>query len=541
MTVMNGRWIENAVIYQVYPRSFADGSGDGVGDIAGIRARLPYLRELGIDAIWLSPWYVSPMADAGYDVADYRDIDPLFGSLDAGVQLINEAHALGLKVILDIVPNHCSDRHPLFQAALAAGPGSPEREYFWFRDEPPNDWQSHFGGPAWTKVPDGQYYLHMFAPEQPDWNWEHPLVRKEFEQTLRFWFDLGVDGFRIDVADHLVKDLDTPGGYFNQEGVHEIYRSWRSIADGYPRKRIFVGELWDPDFTSYLRADELHTGFNFAFLSCPWDPGLIREIITTTLDTHAEIGAPPTWVLSNHDVVRHVTRYGRTDTGHYWIPDLDGSNADLALGTRRARAAVLLTMSLPGCAYVYQGEELGLPEVEDIPFALLQDPRWMRSGGTDRGRDGCRVPLPWSGSAPPFGFSADGVAPWLPQPQSWAQLTAEAQDGDAKSMLELYRTALRLRRTWTSEQPLGRQTAGGVAVGGVAASEQVVGGAAVGGLSWVELGEAVIAFRRGDLMCLVNFGGEPVALPAGGEVVLSSVRVTDSVPSDAAVWVRLPD
>jgi len=501
-------WIDTAAIYQVYPRSFADGSGDGVGDIAGIRSRLPYLRELGIDAIWLSPWYVSPMADAGYDVADYRDIDPLFGTLDDGIALIDEAHALGLKVILDIVPNHCSDRHRLFQAALKAGPGSPERDLFWFRDEPANDWQSHFGGPAWTRVPDGQYYLHMFAPEQPDWNWENPLVRKEFEQTLRFWFDRGVDGFRIDVADHLIKDLDSPGGYFNQVGVHDIYRSWRTIADEYPRERIFVGELWDPDFTRYLRHDELHTGFNFAFLSCPWDGSLMREIIATTLDTHMKIGAPPTWVLSNHDVVRHVTRYGRADTGHYWIPDLDGSDADLALGTRRARAAALLTLSLPGCAYVYQGEELGLPEVEDIPFALLQDPRWKRSGEVDRGRDGCRVPLPWSGSAPPFSFSPDDVQPWLPQPQSWAALSVEAQSGDPSSMLSLYRSALGFRRSWKGE------------------------------LSWVDLGDAAVAFRRDDLMCIVNFGNKPVVLPANTEVVLSSVPVTDSVPSDAAAWLR---
>jgi len=501
-------WIENAAIYQVYPRSFADGSGDGVGDIAGIRARLPYLRDLGIDAIWLSPWYTSPMADAGYDVADYRDIDPLFGSLAEGERLIDEAHALGLKVILDIVPNHCSDRHPLFQAALRAEPGSPERDLFWFRDEPANDWQSIFGGPAWTQVPDGQYYLHMFAPEQPDWNWENPLVRKDFEQTLRFWFDRGVDGFRIDVANQLVKDLSRLDGYFNQEGVHDIYRSWRRIADSYPRKRIFVGELWDPDFIRYLRPDELHHGFNFAFLSCPWEPDLMREVVTTTLETHLKIGAPPTWVLSNHDVVRHVTRYGRADTSHYWIPDLNGSNADIALGTSRARAAALLALSLPGCAYVYQGEELGLPEVEDIPATLLQDPRWSRSGGIDRGRDGCRVPLPWSGVAPPFGFSPNGAAPWLPQPQSWARLTAEAQTTDPASMLALYRCALALRHGWQGE------------------------------VSWLDLGEQVIAFRRDQLACVVNFGPEPVALPGGTGVILASAPVSDTVPADTAVWLR---
>jgi alpha-glucosidase len=501
-------WIENAVIYQVYPRSFADGSGDGVGDIAGIRARLPYLRDLGVDAIWLSPWYTSPMADAGYDVADYRDIDPLFGTLEQGKALIAEAHALGLKVILDIVPNHCSDRHPLFQAALAAGPGSPERELFWFRDEPANEWTSLFGGSAWTQVADGQWYLHMFAPEQPDWNWENPLVRKDFEQTLRFWFGLGVDGLRVDVANQLVKQIDSPAGWFNQEGVHDIYRSWRAIADGYEDKRVFVGELWDPDFLNYLRPDELHTGFNFAFLSCPWEPEMMREVISATLDTHKKAGAPPTWVLSNHDVVRHVTRYGRADTSHYWIPDLGGSHSDLALGTRRARAAALLVFSLPGCAYVYQGEELGLPEVEDIPVELLQDPRWVRSGGTDRGRDGCRVPLPWSGQSPPFGFSPDGVTPWLPQPQSWATLSAEAQADDPDSMLALYRSALAMRESWQGE------------------------------VSWLESAERVIGFRRDELICMVNFGTEPVALPEGAEVVLASSPISDSLPGDTAAWLR---
>jgi alpha-glucosidase len=505
---MTSSWIEDAAIYQVYPRSFADGNGDGIGDIAGIHQHLPYLRDLGMDAIWLCPWYVSPMADAGYDVADYRDIDPLFGNLTEAVDLISEAHLFGLKVIVDIVPNHCSDQHPLFQAAIKAGPGSPERELFWFRDEPANDWTSHFGGPAWTQVPDGQWYLHMFASEQPDWNWENPLVRQEFETTLRFWLDRGVDGFRVDVADHLVKDLSAPGGYFNQEGVHEIYRSWRKIADGYPQRGIFVGELWTPDLLDYLRPDELHTGFNFAFLSCAWDASAMREVISLTLETHTSTGAPPTWVLSNHDVVRHVTRYGRANTAHYWMPDLDGSGADLALGTRRARAAALLLLSLPGCAYVYQGEELGLPEVEDIPTELLQDPRWKRSGYMDRGRDGCRVPLPWSGKASPFGFSPEGAEPWLPQPASWAALSVVAETEDPGSMLSLYRSALALRRSWR------------------------------GDLVWVNLGHGVVAFTRGERMCVVNFSSSPVPVPEGREVILASVPVEDSIPTDAAVWLR---
>ena len=501
-------WVDTAVIYQIYPRSFTDGNGDGIGDIMGIRAHLPHIKRLGVDAMWLSPWYVSPMADAGYDVADYRNIDPLFGRLADAEAFLDEAHSMGLRVIVDIVPNHCSERHPLFQAALAAGPGSPERQLFHFADEPVNQWLSHFGGSAWTQVPDGQWYLHMFAPEQPDWNWDHPRVREEFTTTLRFWLDRGVDGFRIDVADHLVKDLSALDGYANQEGVHEIYREWRKIGDSYPQRPIFVGELWSPpdELMRYLRPDELHTGFNFPFLMSPWEVGSLRDVIAATIDLHAIADAAPTWVLSNHDVNRHVTRYGRADTGHYWIPPLEPAPVDLALGTKRARAAVMLSLSLPGCSYLYQGEELGLPEVEDLPAELLQDPRWQRSGLTDRGRDGCRVPLPWSGQSPPFGFSPDGVRPWLPQPASWAALTAEAEEGDPLSMLSHYREAIRLRPA--------------------------------GGFQWLDMGPQVLAHRRDDVTCLVNFGPEPVVLPSHSQVLLASGPISDSLPADTAVWLR---
>ena len=530
-------WWRDAVIYQVYPRSFADGNGDGVGDLTGLHERLPYLRDLGVDAIWLSPWYVSPMADAGYDVADYRDIDPLFGTLAQAEELIAQAHAHRLRIIVDIVPNHCSDRHPRFQAALAAGPGSPERALFWFRpgrgehgELPPNDWTSHFGGPAWTRADDGEWFLHMFAPEQPDWNWDHPAVGRDFETTLRFWLDRGVDGFRIDVADHLVKDPALPDAgplpaeairpWRDQEGVHDIYRSWRKIADSYPQRGVFVGELWDDDpvrFTRYLRPDELHTGFNFPFLSCPWDAAAFRYVIDLTLATHALVGAPATWVLSNHDVVRHVTRYGRARTAHSFDDAKHTMPSDLALGTRRARAAALLSLALPGSAYLYQGEELGLPEVEDIPEALLQDPRWPRSGYTDRGRDGCRVPLPWSGDAAPYGFSPDDAAapPWLPQPASWAGLSAAAQTGDRRSTLELYRRALHLRRT---EPDLGDGT-----------------------LTWLPAPDGVLHFRRGDgFACLVNLGDTAVPLPPYEYVLLTSDPLEDlHVAPNTAVWLRV--
>ena len=534
-------WWRSAAIYQVYPRSFADSGGDGVGDIGGIRSRLPHLAELGVDAVWISPWYRSPMCDGGYDVADYRDIDPLFGTLADAEALIADAHALGIRVIVDIVPNHCSDQHPWFQAALAAGPGSAERDLFLFRDGrgpdgglPPNDWPSAFGGPGWRRVtePDGQpgqWYFHRFAPGQPDFNWEHPSVREEFRDILRFWLDRGVDGFRIDVADNLVKDQAFPdlaslpeghSPFSDQEGVHEVYRGWREVLDSYEGDRIFVGEIWNPDperFARYLRPDELNTAFNFPFLQAAWDAGALREVIDATLAEHAPVGAPATWVLCNHDTTRAVTRYGRADTRYApdWVR-IHNAPVDLALGTRRARAAALLTMALPGCVYIYQGDELGLWEVEDIPAALRQDPTYAQSGGTDPGRDGCRVPIPWSGEAPPFGFSPEGSdhTPWLPQPAAWKEHTAAVQAQDPDSMLTLYRRALSIRRT---EQALRAEP-----------------------MAWLPADpDQVLAFTRGDLTCLVNFSGTPTPLPHHRELLLASGPLDgDAVPPDTTVWLR---
>ena len=518
--ITGGDWWRGAAIYELYVQSFADGNGDGLGDLAGVRARLPYLAELGIDAIWFTPWYPSPLADAGYDVADYRDIAPRFGTLADADALIREAHELGIKIIIDIVPNHGSDQHPWFQAALAAAPGSPERDRFWFRppgDEPPNNWQSRFGGPAWSRAPgpDGEWYLHIFAPEQPDFNWSNPEVRAEFEDILRFWFDRGVDGIRIDTAAMLTKDPAFPDltepltgqhPYVDRDDVHEIYRAWRAIADQYGG-RVLIGEIWLADaarLARYTRADELHTVFNFPYLSCPWDAARLRAVIDDTLAQPS----PPTWVLSNHDVDRHVTRYGRADTSF----DLDNRDhsqpVDLELGTRRARAAALLTMALPGSVYVYQGEELGLWEVEDIPDDRRQDPIWLRTAGEDPGRDGSRVPLPWSGAEPPFGFTSGH--PWLPQPKEWRELTVEAQAGEPGSMLELYRAALRVRR------------------------ERFAGGA----LTWRPAPDGVLAFDRGDgAACLANLSGAPVDLPAHQAVLLASGPLTEGkLPSDTTVW-----
>ncbi|MBS2965530.1 glycoside hydrolase family 13 protein [Actinocrinis puniceicyclus] len=548
-------WWRSAVIYQIYPRSFADGNGDGVGDLAGARARLPYLARLGVDAVWFNPWYASPQADAGYDVADYRAIDPVFGTLAEARQLIREAHALGIRIIVDVVPNHCSDRHPWFRAALERGPGAAERELFWFRpgrgpggDRPPNDWQSIFGGSAWTRTanPDGtpgEWYLHLFAAEQPDLNWENPQVRREFEDVLRFWFDRGADGVRIDSAALLTKDRrladfdpeDAPTAYppnqhpyTDRDDVHEIYRSWRAIADSYPDKRALIGEVWLPDaqrFANYLRPDELHTAFNFAFLGCAWEAAALREVIDETLAVHAPVGAPATWVLSNHDVPRHVTRYGRADTSFTLEHRQLGAPTDITLGTRRARAAILLSLALPGSTYIYQGEELGLEEVEDLPDAVRQDPMFFRTAGANPGRDGCRVPLPWSGQDPPFGFSAHagqapdarGAAaaePWLPQPQGWKELTVEAQTGAPGSMLELYRAALALRR---KSPQLGD-----------------------GPLTWLPAPDGVLAFGRGadaSFACVVNVSGAPVALPVAGTPVLCSGALESGLLlNDTAVW-----
>ena len=537
-------WWRDAVVYQLYIRSFADDDGDGIGDIAGMRSRLPYLRDLGVDAVWVNPWYPSPMVDGGYDVADYRDIDPLFGTLADAEAFIVEAHGLGIRVLLDLVPNHTSDRHPWFQAALAAPAGSPERGRYIFRDgrgsdgaEPPTDWPSVFGGRAWTRTTDpdgapGQWYLHLFAPEQPDLDWSDPAVGDEFESILRFWYERGADGFRIDVAHGLVKDpafpdlgrrspksIRKPGPYWDQDGVHDVYRRWRAVADEYG-DRPFVAEIFVPTperLARYVRPDELHTAFDFHFTQAGWDPAALRTAIDDNLHILGPVGAPATWVLSNHDQARHVTRLGRRSA----TKPVRAARAKAAapeptnveLGRRRARAAALLILALPGCVYLYQGEELGLDEVEDLPESLLQDPTWLRSGHTIRGRDGCRVPLPWSGTASPFGFGPNGTVPWLPQPAAWAATTMETQAGDPASFLELYRTALRLRR-----EHLGFRGSG---------------------LAWLPSPTSVLRFDRpGALEVVVNLGSAPIELPGGRPILLSSEPLPEDgrLLGDSAVW-----
>ena len=521
-----------------------------MGDLEGIRTRLPYLKELGVDAVWLSPFYASPQADAGYDVADYRAIDPMFGTLHDADAVIREAHDLGLRIIVDLVPNHCSDQHEWFKQALREGPGTPLRERFHFRpgrgadgEEPPNDWESIFGGPAWTRVADGEWYLHLFAPEQPDFNWEHPAVQDEFRSILRFWLDLGADGFRIDVAHGLVKAPGLPDlgrdeqlkllgnqvlPFFDQDGVHEIYRSWRTVLDEYAGDRIGVAEAWTPsaDRTAlYLRPDELHQAFNFHYLNTGWDAEALRGAIDDSLDSMRPVGAPTTWVLSNHDVVRHRTRFGSLE---------------------RARAAALLMLALPGSAYVYQGEELGLPEVVDLPDEVRQDPSFFKANGQDGLRDGCRVPIPWSGDRAPYGFGDGGS--WLPQPAEWAGLSVEAQTGDPASTLELYRAALELRRAMPGlgAPEAGRPTVDAPHTSACSAEVEVPGartpGAAVpSGMEWLPAPEGVLLFTRPGFACTVNTGPGPVELPAPGRPVLSSSPVgTDGrtvlLPADSCTW-----
>lgn len=506
-------WWRDAVTYQVYVRSFADSDGDGVGDLPGITSRLEHLVDLGVDAVWLTPFYPSPQHDAGYDVADHRDVDPAYGTLGDFESLLARAHGLGLRVIIDLVPNHTSADHRWFREALASEPGSPARRRYVFRsgkgETPPNNWQSNFGGPAWTRVPDGQWYLHLFDTSQPDLDWRNPEVGDEFESVLRFWLDRGVDGFRIDVAHGLFKadglpdaadpdpkllEVSESAPMWDQPEVHEVYRRWHRILASYDGDRMAVAEAWTatPEaMARYVRPDELQQAFNFHWLSAPWSAESFRTVIDETLAAVLPLGVPPTWVLSNHDVVRHPTRYGGG-----------------AIGRARARAATLTMLALPGSAYLYQGEELGLEQVH-VPREAWLDPAALRTGV--EGRDGCRVPLPWSGDGPPYGFGPGAGQPWLPQPDDWARATVAAERGDPGSTLAFYRRALGLRRAMFAGP----------------ADE----------IEMLDRGTHVLAFRRGEITVALNCGETAAALPEG-EVLVASGELTGRLPPDTAVWVQ---
>ncbi|HET7388748.1 MAG TPA: glycoside hydrolase family 13 protein [Nocardioidaceae bacterium] len=546
-------WWRQAVVYQVYPRSFADANADGIGDLAGVLSRVDYLSDLGVDAVWLSPFYPSALADGGYDVDDYCDVDPKLGTLADFDAMVAALHEAGIKVIVDIVPNHTSDRHAWFREALASEPGSAARDRYIFRDGkgpdgslPPSDWESNFGGPAWQRVPDepgagddrpAQWYLHLFAPEQPDLNWDNRQVRDDFLEILRFWGDRGVDGFRVDVAHGLAKDLTEPlatlgdlaehavdltlsGKHpiWDRDDVHDIYREWRKVFDEYDPPLAAVAEAWvlPSRRGRYASPEGLGQAFNFDLLEAEWSAEGFRTIITRNLDEVAETGTSSTWVLSNHDVVRHPSRYGLggdRDRCDAWL--LDGGSrdeVDLERGLRRARAATMLILALPGSTYLYQGEELGLHEVGDIPDAERQDPTWQRSGHTRKGRDGARVPLPWTQAGPSYGFGEGGAH--LPQPDWFGPVSVEAERDDPDSTLSLYREALRLRRALQTDEQL----------------------------TWLaDYPESVVAFSRpGGWQSVTNMGSDPVALPEGEPLLASGPLEGGFVPPDTTAWVHRP-
>lgn len=532
-------WWRSGVIYQIYPRSFADSNGDGMGDLPGITKRLPKLKELGVDAVWLSPFFTSPQKDAGYDVADYRGVDPLFGSLADFDDMVAKAHELGLRIMIDLVPNHSSDQHEWFQKALASAPGSQERAYYHFKDGrgengelPPNNWVSMFGGPAWTRVPDGQWYVHLFDSSQPDLNWENAVVRAEFEDILRFWLDRGVDGFRVDqphamgkepgLPDHpyvkeagagFIEGRENPPMWF-QDSVHEIFRSWRKILESYPGDRAMCGEAYVLPLSFmalWVRPDEFHQTFNFRFLDAAWDKEKLVSAINESFEAFDSVGAPSTWVLNNHDVIRHASRFGG-DYGRATASDGIGPEnpqPDNELGLQKAKAATLFMLGLPGASYLYQGEELGLPEHTTISPEHRQDPTFFRTSGTRVGRDGCRVPLPWEKGNASNGFSDSGLA-WLPQPASYADLSVDEQEQDAASTLALYRQMLGLRK----DHKLGE-----------------------GSFDWLSQSE-ILSYKNGRITVVHNCSNAAIELPAG-QLLVSSMPLNAQghlSPNDSA-WV----
>ncbi len=538
-------WWRQAVVYQIYPRSFADSNGDGIGDLKGVTSRATYLRDLGVDAVWLSPFYPSALADGGYDIDDPRDIDPRLGTLEDFDDMLAALHDVGIRVIVDIVPNHTSNRHTWFVNAVCAGPGSPERSRYHFRDGrgengelPPNTWLSTFGGSAWEQVvePDGrpgQWYYHMFAKEQPDLNWDSLEVRADYLKTLRFWSDRGVDGFRVDVAHALAKNFDPAydalrnvvGGdahfhdgqnpLWDRDEVHEIFADWRQVLNEYDPPRMAVAEAWvyPHRLARYASADGLGQAFDMAFLLARFDPEAYRSVIDSSLATASLAGSSTTWVLSNHDQVRHTTRFAfgsDAEAISTWLQaGGDPAAVDHEAGLLRAKAATLLMLGLPGCAYLYQGEELGLPEVGELRPDDRQDPVFTRTAGRDHGRDGCRVPLPWTVGGESFGFGSRGAH--LPQPTWFGNYAAEEQERNDRSTLSFYRRALAVRRHFTASFEI----------------------------AWHDDGSpAVLHFSRtGGWHVIANLGSLAVPLPKGEVLVSSRDLVEGLLPPETTAWV----
>jgi alpha-glucosidase len=548
-SIKNPKWWQTAVIYQIYPRSFADGNDDGMGDLLGVTQRLESLKTLGIDAIWFSPFFKSPQKDAGYDVSDYTDIDPLFGTLADFDALLAKAKTLGLRIIVDLVPNHSSSEHALFQLALKAAPGSPERDMYVFREGkgengelPPNNWESVFGGNAWTRItePDGtpgQWYLHIFDSTQPDFNWENPKVVEFFDSVLRFWLDRGVDGFRIDVAHGLVKEVGLPdieetsthmgGGkdretahpFWGLDGVHEIIRGWRKVLDEY-EDRAMCAEAWILPLTrmaKWVRPDEYHQTFNFGYLETPWEKDPLVKVVTDSLKAFGDVGAPSTWVLSNHDVIRHVSRFGVPGAP----PQGDGigpnsEQPDEAIGLRKGRAATAFMLGLPGSSYLYQGEELGLPEHTTLDGKYRQDPTYFRTEGKRVGRDGCRVPLPWEAhGGDSFGFNSSGKS-WLPQPELYKRYARDTQEGIAGSTLELYKRLIKERAAFDMGS---------------------------GEFRWApeHSSDSTLAYINNGVLVISNFSGDPVAVPKGQLLVTTQhdLTVEGVLEHDQTAWIKI--
>jgi alpha-glucosidase len=551
-------WWRTSVIYQIYPRSFADGNGDGIGDLQGITSRLDSLASLGIDAIWFSPFFKSPQKDAGYDISDYRQIDPIFGTNQDFDVLLAKAKSLGIRIIVDIVPNHTSDQHVWFQAAVKAVPGSAERAYYHFKDGkgengelPPNNWQSIFGGPAWSRITEadgslGQWYLHLFDSSQPDLNWENPIIADEFDEILRFWLRKGVDGFRVDVAHGMVKRAGLPDAtiydenlrerpisnltmqeaeeavpYWGQPGVHDAIRRFRRVIEEFDDRAMCAEASMSPlpRLAMWVRPDEYHQSFNFDYMHGAYEPAAIKKIVTDSIVEYGKVGASSTWVMSNHDGIRHATRLGiapeNTPRPGDGIHPTDPA-PDEALGLRRARAATAFMLGLPGSSYLYQGEELGLPEAWQLEGKYRQDPTYARTNGKRIGRDGCRVPLPWeAGAGAANGFNSTGES-WLPQPANYQVFARDLQEGTPGSTLELYKRLLKERRAFK------------------------LGG---GAFRWADefQDKNTLAYINNGVLVLMNFGPEPVVLPAGEVLVTTQHDLTAEreLEHDQVVWIKL--